>query len=100
MSTTTSTTEIPRPRPVVNASRIIAGVAAVLGSLPTFLLSFGFISWTAEMIAAYGTFLGVVIASISLVFGLRTEKEVTPGSDPMTNEGTPLVPIADDGFED
>jgi len=87
-------------RPVVNASRWVAGLAAILGSLPTFLLAFGAIAWTAEQIAAYGTFLGVVVGSVSLILGLSAEGKVTPVETPRDNALVPLVPIADDGYED
>lgn len=89
-----------QPRPVVNASRIVAGLAAILGALPTFLLAFEVISWTAVQIAAYGTFLGVVVGSVSLILGVSVEEKVTPMISPRENSGSPLVPIAIDGFND
>lgn len=88
-----------QPRPVVNASRIVAGIAAIAGGTPTFLIAFDVIAWTAEQVAAYGTFLGVVVGSVSLILGHNAEGKVTPTLSPRDDQLVPLVPIADDGIE-
>lgn len=78
----------PQPRPVVHASRWVAGIAAILGAVPTLLLTFNVIAWTAEQMGAYGTFLGVVVGGVSLILGQNAESQVTPISSPQT-----LVPL-------
>lgn len=83
----------PQPRPVVHASRWIAGLASIAGAVPTFLLTFGWIDWTGDQVAAYGTFLGVVVGGVSLILGQNAESQVTPISSPQTL--VPLVPVAD-----
>ena len=80
----------PQPRPVVNASRWVAGISTILGGIPTLLLTFEVIHWTAEQMGAYGTFLGVVVGGISLILGQNAEAKVTPIASPMMN--VPLVP--------
>ena len=107
------TQEVGRPRPVVNtahketvAARVVAGSAAILGGLPALLIGFGLVDWGATEVAAYSTFLGLVTGGVLTMLGQQTKKnaleveaQVTPVHDPMGDAGTPLVPIADDGYE-
>jgi hypothetical protein len=103
-----------QPRPVVDAAnsqnvraRWIAGIATIAGALPTFLLAFEVIAWSAEQIAAYTTFIGVVTAAVALVLGHQdvqtaemVETQVTPVASPRDNGLVPFVPIADDFLND
>lgn len=86
-------TEPPQPRPVAHAARWVAGISSIAGALPTFLFAFNVIDWTSEQIAAYGTFLGVVVAAVSIILGHNAEAQVTPVESPRNSEGVPLVPI-------
>lgn len=88
----------PQPRPVARAARWVAGVSAIAGALPTLLLTFQVIAWTAEQIAAYGTFLGVVVGAISIILGTNAENQVTPTASPRSDDGIPLVPITAAGL--
>lgn len=83
----------PQPRPVVNASRWVAGIASILGAVPAFLLAFEIIVWTGEQVGAYGAFLGVVVGGVSLILGQNAEAQVTPISSPQTL--VPLVPMSE-----
>lgn len=89
--------DTPQPRPVAHAARWVAGISAIAGALPTFLLAFEVIAWTAVQIAAYGTFLGVVVGAVSIILGHNAESQVTPTVSPRTSEGVPLVPITEAG---
>lgn len=86
-----------QPRPVAHAARWVAGISAIAGALPTFLLAFEVIAWTATQVGAYGTFLGVVVGGISLILGQNAEAQVTPTASPRNDEGVPLVPVTDLG---
>jgi hypothetical protein len=82
-----------QPRPVAHAARWVAGIAAILGGLPTVLLSFDVITWTAEQVGAYGTFLGIVVGAVAMILGVNVESKVTPVESPRDADGIPLVPI-------
>lgn len=82
-----------QPRPVAHAARWVAGISAIAGALPTFLLAFNVIAWTPEQVGAYGTFLGVVVGAVSIILGHNAENQVTPTAAPRSDEGIPLVPI-------
>lgn len=84
---------VPQPRPVAHAARWVAGISSIAGALPTFLMAFDVITWTATQMGAYGTFLGVVVAAVSIILGHNAENQVTPTAAPRSDDGIPLVPI-------
>jgi len=87
-------------RPVVNAGRILGALSAVAGAVPILGSAFGWFTWNVEQLEAYTIAVGTVVGALALAFGVRVEKEVTPVGDPRDNDLVPLVPIADDGYED
>jgi hypothetical protein len=82
------------------AANISSAILFVLGSMPALFLAFGWIDWSAEQVAQYGVFLGVIAIALSRVLGVRVEAKVTPVANPRDDALVPLVPIANDGFED
>ena len=87
-------------QPVRLAARILGALSVLLGGLPALLLEFEVIAWTASQVAAYGTFLGISIGALALLFGVQVAKAVTPTANPRDDDLVPLAPIADDGYED
>lgn len=107
-----------RPRPIRVALAFLTLIVSVALAVIPMLQLFEAIAWTAEQTGAVQFVIGAVSTSLTgLILAFATnfkpltkaqslmgikpiEAEVTPLIDPMGNEGTPLVPIADDGLED
>ena len=89
-----------QPRPAVKAARIVAGLIVVFDGLPALLTAFNLVNWSADQWAAVNGFVGVLIAAISIWFGIQVERQVTPIASPRDDSLVPLVPIADDGLDD
>lgn len=89
-----------QPRPVVNASRLLGALSLVLGVVPVAGSAFFGWEWSADQVEAYTVVVGTFISAIALAFGVRVEREVTPTSNPRDDGLAPLVPTANDGFED
>lgn len=90
-----------RPQPVNWAGRITAALALLMNGTPPLLLEFGVIDWSASQMAAFqGWAGGVLVAAVAIILGQRAADQVTPVSDPRDDALVPLVPIANDGFED
>ncbi len=107
-----------RPRPIRVATAVLTGVVTLALAVIPMLQLFGVITWTAEQTGAVQFAIGAFstgVAGVILAFSTESavlsrlqkmvgvdpvEGRVTPGSDPMTDAGTPLVPTADDGYED
>jgi len=90
-----------QPKPVRAAFLWFSGLSAIIiGAIPV-LQIFGAISWTADQIAAATGFIGFATATVGgTIASIYAENRVTPVSNPRDNSLVPLVPIADDGFED
>jgi hypothetical protein len=63
-------------------------------------MAFEVINWTGDQVGAYTTFVGVLVAAAAMFFNAEVAKQVTPVASPRDNGMVPLVPIANDGFED
>lgn len=80
-------------RPVMFAWRIISALAIVVNGWPFLALAFGWIDWTTDQLSAFQAFLGLALAAIALVLGVKSEAKVTPVADPRDGEGRPLYPF-------
>ncbi len=107
-----------RPRPIRIALAGLTTIVTVALAVIPMLQLFDVITWSAEqtgavqfVIGATSTALATFILAFATDFKPLTKAQdllgiqpieaiVTPNEDPMGNEGTPLVPIGDDGFED
>ena len=87
-------------RPVVSASRILGALSLVAGVVPIGGSAFLGWDWNPDQLEAYTAVVGTVISAIALALGVRVEKEVTPTINPKDDALVPLVPIADDVYED
>ena len=82
------------------AFRIVSGISLLIGAGLPGLQLFGFVDWTADQMAFVAGFNATALGVIAYVLGLNTEAKVTPVDSPRDNALVPLVPIANDGFED
>lgn len=90
-----------RPQPVNWGARITAATALLVNGTPPLLLEFGLVDWSASQTAAFqGWAGGVLVAALSVILGVRATQKVTPVEDPRDDALVPLVPIANDAFED
>lgn len=83
-----------RPQPVQNASRLVGAFVLIANGLPPLLMTFGVFQWTVDQVNAYNTFIGVLVAAAAVILGVKVSNLTTPVSDPMDNQGNPLVPAA------
>ncbi len=107
-----------RPRPIRVALAFLTLMVSVALAVIPILVSFDLVAMTADQVGQLQFLIGTVstgITGIILAFatnfkpltiaqklvGIKpVEGRVTPLIDPMGDEGTPLVPIGDDGLED
>ena len=107
-----------RPRPIRIALAGLTTIVTVSLAVIPMLQLFEVITWSAEqtgavqfVIGAASTALAGLILAFATDFKPLTKAQsllgihpieaiVTPSEDPFGNDGTPLVPIADDGLED
>lgn len=87
-------------RPVVTASRLLGSVSMILGVLPIAGSAFFGWDWNGDQLEAYTAISATVVSAIALALGVRVEKTVTPTASPRDDGLVPLVPIANDSFED
>jgi hypothetical protein len=76
----------------MKAASILSAILLLAGSAPALLLAFGAIDWTAEQVAQYGVFLGVVAVALSQAMGVKVEAKVTPVANPRDDAGNVLTP--------
>ncbi len=107
-----------RPRPIRIALAGLTLIVTVALAVIPMLQLFEVITWSAEqtgavqfVIGAASTALATFVLAFATDFKPLTKAQsilhikpiealVTPSEDPFGNDGTPLVPIADDGLED
>lgn len=106
-----------RPRPIRMLTAILTGANAIALSIIPVLQSFGTIEWTGQQVGLVEAMIGTlttagigVIAAWQGNGGLTklqsalninpTEGRVTPVADPRDDGLAPLVPIANDSYED
>lgn len=82
------------------AFRIVSGLSLLIGAGLPGLLLFGVVDWNAEQMAFISGFNATALGIIAYVLGLNAEAKVTPVDSARDNGLVPLVPIANDGFED
>ena len=80
-------------------TQVVNAILAIVGML----MSFGLIALTPEQLEATGKALPFIVAGFSAAIYLAnrfiTRPNVTPMSNPKTNDGTPLVPMQNIGHE-
>ena len=87
-------------RPAVSASRILGALSLLAGVVPIGGSAFLGWDWSPDQLEAYTAIVGTAISAVALAFGIRVEKEVTPVANPRDDGLVPLVPIANDAYED
>lgn len=90
-----------RRQDIIEAMRFV--VIAAIGLIPTFdetLLTSTQMGQIMVLLGAVFVALQVIIGRRSIKDALDVEAQVTPGVSPRTDDGVPLVPIADDGYDD
>jgi hypothetical protein len=90
-----------QPQPVRKAFLWFSAVVTLVIAVFPVLQMFEVIQWSGDQIAAVTAFLGLATTTIAgTIASIYSENRVTPVESPRDNSLTPLVPVANDGFND